>query len=1069
MSKRSFNGLFKCLGAVSALLVAAGCSSAANESAEPTTSQGEELGESFSSCVAANSSTDWVAGTLTINATANTTGTIIVSPGAGVVKINGRTCKTAAGATIALTAVKNLVVNGKPGSSDTFVLDFSAGLPKAPLLQANGIVIDGGETVATTKTPDTIVLKGSTGVDPISVGVDSAAPSTDGQIDISLTATAKVPNVVLKKVGRLVQGPYQPQTIFSLGTGDDTFTGLGFTNANPMPIGMAIYGGAGNDVLVGGLGADKLIGGGQLTDTLDYTSRTTTDVFADMDSTKVTVWGADLRGVKMGTETISLDAGSGAQTVTFANEATPSAIAAKINSAHASLAGMASVVGNRLRLQGTKVIIDGGASPGALKLGLMGGLYDSLGNDGTPGAQMALPWTAPAAWATSGTFNVGDVVVPSTPNGYWYRATVAGDGDTTTEPTWPTTVGATVVDNAATWVTAGKTLLAAATYSYGDVVYDVAKGAVYRAAVGSGSSAVAALAAAGGTQVDGGITWTTVGVAWASATAYTTSDYVVRAGGHYYKCIVAGTSAATAPTWPTVIGAQVVDGGATWQYVGAAAAPLAKTAYAAGDFVFDSTNTRLGVASVTSTLTASASPAFPGTPATFVDGDILWVYAGGQAEGDDIQGISVINSGAGNDVLIGNVAANTLNGNDGNDVLSGGPAQTVSSACPMDKLNGGNGNDWFDMGVDDAVAMLTKTDCNQTVSGGAGTDVVDYSQRTANGKLTIKLDGTTLSGEQTTVPKEGDKISNDIEVLLSGAGDDTITGTDNGDFLYGGKGKDLINGGKGDDHIYGGPGDDTLNGEVGHDTFYELTAYQAATSWNEPLASLAFAGVGLAVYGPADKPGAGDDLVLGGADLTETNKVDVTDAQNPTKIAICTDAAATPTNLGNCATSKSDYVGISLDGTSTSGSGVANTFINIEYVAGSLTQPNTFLGSANAETFEGGAAVDTILGQGGQDTLFGYADPATGFPVDNASADILCGGDDDDILQAGKLATTDGEGQMDQAHANQGSSAVLFSAAAPVAQRPNYCTHWPNATSPYAVIQGVNLCFGGGTKQSCAN
>ncbi|MFZ5896920.1 MAG: hypothetical protein ACOY0T_38035 [Myxococcota bacterium] len=1071
MSKRSFNGLFKCLGAVSVALIAAGCSSAVNESAEQTTSQAEELGESFSSCVAANSSTDWVSGVLTINATANTTGTIIVSPGNGVVKINGRTCKTAAGATIALTAVKNLVINGKAASSDTFVLDFSAGLPKAPLLQAGGIVIDGGETVASTKTPDTVVVKGSTGVDPVSVGVDATAPGTDGQIDISLTATSKIANVHLKKIGRLAQGPYQANTIYSLGTGDDTFTGLGFGSiANPMPIGMSIYGGAGNDTIVGGSGSDKISGGGQATDTLDYTGRTSSDVFLDMDSSKVTVWGGDLRGVKMGTETISIDAGSGAQMVTFASEATPAAIAAKINAAHASLANVASVVGNRLRLTATKLIISGGNSVGAVKLGLMGGLYENKSNDGTPGAQMALPWAAPAAWATSGAFNVGDIVVPSSANGYWYRATVAGDGDTTTEPTWPTTIGATVVDNEVTWVCAGKTLFASATYSYGDVVYDTSKSAVYKAAVGSGGTALAALdTTVGNTATDGGITWTTVGDDWAATTAYLTTDYVVKAGGHFFKCVTAGTSGATVPTWPTIKGGQVKDGTAVWEYMGVAAAPAAKTQYAAGDFVFDSTNVLLGQASISSTMTASGAPAFPGSAGTFVDGDILWVYAGAQAEADDVQGISVVNSGAGNDILIGNTAANTLNGNDGNDVLNGGAAQVVSSACTTDKLNGGNGNDWFDMGVDDNIASLTKNDCNQTVAGGAGVDVVDYSLRTSNGKVLLKLDGTTLSGEQTTIPKEGDKLANDLEVVLGGAGDDTITGTDNGDFLFGGKGKDAIYGGKGDDHVYGGPGDDSLYGDVGSDTFYELTAYPAATAWNEPLVSAgAFAGVGLAIFG-SDKPGAGDDVVFGGGDLTETNKVDVTDALNPTKIAICSDSAATNTGLGSCATGKSDYIGISLDGTSTSGSGTANTFVNIEYVAGSLTQANTFLGSANAETFEGGAAVDTVLGQGGQDALYGYPDPATGFPVDHTSADILCGGDDDDVLQAGLLSTTDGEGQMDQAHANQGTTAVLFTAAAPVAQRPNYCTNWPNASSPYTVIQGVNLCFGGGTKQSCAN
>jgi Ca2+-binding RTX toxin-like protein len=1069
MSKRSFNGLFNCLGAVSVALIAAGCSSAMSEPAEQTTSQAEELGESFSSCVAANSTTDWVSasGILTIDASANTTGTIIVSPGNGVVKVNGRTCKTSAGATIALTAVKVLNITGKTGASDTFVLDFSAGLPKAPLLQANGIVIDGGETIASTTTPDTVVVKGSTGVDPVSVGLDS--DQTSGQVDISLTATSKVANVVLKKIGRKAQGPYQPGLIFSLGTGDDTFTGLGGfpagTPSTAMNYGMSIYGGAGNDTLIGGTGSDKIIGGGQATDTLDYSARTG-DVFADMDSAKVSVWGGDLRGVAMASgETITITNGSTTQLVTFAStDVTPALIASKINTTNSNaLAGVASIVGNRLRLTATggatKIVIDGGSSPAAVKLGLMGGLYESVGNDGMPGAQMALPWTAPSGWVAGTAYKVGDVIVPTTTNGYWYRATVAGAADGTTEPTWTTTLGGTITDNAVTWVVAGKTVKTGVVYSFGDVVYDNTGSAVYRAAAGSAATAVASLNAVGGSDVvDNGITWTTIADPWVLSTSYTTGDYVTKTGGAYFKALTTGTSAATAPTWPTVIGGQVVDGGVTWQYMGIAPAPAAKTVYKDGDVAY--VGTRVGRAAVTSTLT-SAAVSFPGTPATFIDGDILWVYAGAMAEADDVQGISVLSAGTGNDVLVGNTLANTLNGNDGNDVLSGGPLLTASSSCPTDKLNGGNGSDWFDMGSDDATSSaVTKTDCNQTVTGGAGSDVVDYSQRTAYSKVLLKLDGTTLSGEQGTTPKEGDKVGTDVEVVLGGKGDDTLTGTDNADFLFGGDGKDTIYGGKGDDHIYGGPNDDAIYGDVGSDTVYELTAYPAATAWNEPLVGGTFAGVGLAIFG-SDKPGAGNDVVFGGTDLTETNKLDFTDSAAAVKVALCSDAAASNTNFGTCTSAKSDYVGVSSDGTGST----TNTYVNMQYVAGSLTSANTFIGTATAEVFEGGMGVDTILGQGGQDTLFGYADPATGFGVDNVAADILCGGDDDDVLQAGTSATTEGEGQMDAVKSS--SSQVQLSGAS--TQATSYCTHWANTTNPYTVIVGVNLCFGGGTKKDCAN
>lgn len=56
-------------------------------------------------------------------------------------------------------------------------------------------------------------------------------------------------------------------------------------------------------------------------------------------------------------------------------------------------------------------------------------------------------------WATSVTKALGDIVVPTTPNGYYYECTTAGDTHGSTEPIWPTTIGNPVVDNTATWTT----------------------------------------------------------------------------------------------------------------------------------------------------------------------------------------------------------------------------------------------------------------------------------------------------------------------------------------------------------------------------------------------------------------------------------------------------------------------------------------------------------------------------------------------------------------------------------------------------------------------------------------
>ncbi len=54
-------------------------------------------------------------------------------------------------------------------------------------------------------------------------------------------------------------------------------------------------------------------------------------------------------------------------------------------------------------------------------------------------------------WIASTARALNDLRVPRARNGYVYRVTVAGTSGAT-EPTWPTTIGATVVDGGVTWI-----------------------------------------------------------------------------------------------------------------------------------------------------------------------------------------------------------------------------------------------------------------------------------------------------------------------------------------------------------------------------------------------------------------------------------------------------------------------------------------------------------------------------------------------------------------------------------------------------------------------------------------
>ena len=58
---------------------------------------------------------------------------------------------------------------------------------------------------------------------------------------------------------------------------------------------------------------------------------------------------------------------------------------------------------------------------------------------------------AAAAWQATHAYDLGDFVIPTVANGRYYEATADTGSSAGTEPTWPTTVGATVVDGGITW------------------------------------------------------------------------------------------------------------------------------------------------------------------------------------------------------------------------------------------------------------------------------------------------------------------------------------------------------------------------------------------------------------------------------------------------------------------------------------------------------------------------------------------------------------------------------------------------------------------------------------------
>jgi Ca2+-binding RTX toxin-like protein len=142
----------------------------------------------------------------------------------------------------------------------------------------------------------------------------------------------------------------------------------------------------------------------------------------------------------------------------------------------------------------------------------------------------------------------------------------------------------------------------------------------------------------------------------------------------------------------------------------------------------------------------------------------------------------------------------TMNGGPGDDVLYG--------TKTLDNLHGGGGTDkLYGLGSND---ILEDNDgpsdtAPDTIDGGRGNDVAYYKDH--NDGIDVDL---------TKGVAAGDAIK-DVEAIESGAGDDTLTGSDGDDDLTGGAGHDVLTGLGGDDALYVGGGG-RADGGAGNDT-----------------------------------------------------------------------------------------------------------------------------------------------------------------------------------------------------------------------------------------------------------
>lgn len=248
-------------------------------------------------------------------------------------------------------------------------------------------------------------------------------------------------------------------------------------------------------------------------------------------------------------------------------------------------------------------------------------------------------------------------------------------------------------------------------------------------------------------------------------------------------------------------------------------------------------------------------------------GDDLLIGGEGTDELDGGAGDDLLIGGADDDALFGRDGNDELQGNTGNDRLSGDAGDDrIFGQDGHDDLFGGDGND--DLRGDDGDDHLDGGAGNDTLVGGGGQDIYLYEMgdgfdviteaagegnrlvfgagispsaiiaavgpndsliiRTGNGEQAVQISNfgaQDLTGSHPidsfefadgTILTYGQLAAAGL-AISGGVGDDQLSGTTQGERMFGGGGNDAINAGAGDDVLIGGVGNDALSGNEGAD------------------------------------------------------------------------------------------------------------------------------------------------------------------------------------------------------------------------------------------------------------
>lgn len=260
----------------------------------------------------------------------------------------------------------------------------------------------------------------------------------------------------------------------------------------------------------------------------------------------------------------------------------------------------------------------------------------------------------------------------------------------------------------------------------------------------------------------------------------------------------------------------------------------------------------------------------------------------------------------------------------------------------------------------------------------------------------------TISGGQGNDTLEGDAGR---DTIYGGVGADSIDGGGNVDILHGGDGADLIRGDAGNDTLFGGAGDDDLRGEAGRDFLYGGTDNDTLTGagtgdvldGGDGVDTLYGSGGFDTLYG-----GIGDDFLYGG---THGDLIVGGEGDDSLVGAAASDTLYGDQGVDNLSGGDGiDFLYGGGDNDTLVGGGTNDTLV------GGLGD-DRLLGGTHYDDLDGGEGADYLDGGYGNDTLNGGSGNDSAFG--GAGADILYGGDDADFLRGGGTGDT-----LDGGHGN---------------------------------------------------